>query len=105
MATRNINKPATELFTAPAIATTGNDLKQLADRGEENPNFYSEGVFEGYVAGITDTILLNACIPKDVTNKQMVEVVRKYLKDHPKELQLHAKDLVKKAVDAAWPCK
>ncbi len=87
------------------MSTTGNDLKQLADRGEENPNFYSEGVFEGYIMGVVETTLSNQCTPKDVTNHEAVEAVRIYLNQHPEELHLPAKTLVKKAINAAWPCK
>ena len=87
------------------MSTTGNDLKQLADRGEENPNFYSEGVFEGYIMGIAETTLSNQCTAKDVPNRETVEAVRKYLKQHPEELHLPAKALVKKAINAAWSCK
>jgi hypothetical protein len=85
---------STFLFTASALAVTGNQLKEC-----------SEAFFEGYVVGATDGVHFGACIPEGVTNDQVYEVVRKYLKDHPEELHLHAVTLIKKAFIKAWPCK
>ena len=93
------------LATSPAMATmTGNDLKLAADDGEKHPNSYPDGVFDGYVTGVTETIT-NLCIPDTVSDGQIMVVIRKYLKDHPEELHLYAPALILKAVQAAWPCK
>ncbi len=90
------------LATIPAMAMTGNDLKELGDNRVDN------ALFLGYVFGTLDTNnspIPNLCIPHNAINKQVVEVVRKYLKDHPEELHLLGSELVKKALPAAWPCK
>ncbi len=97
---------ATLLITASAMAITGNQLKELADECEQNPTFYACGAFSGYVVGFSETSRPTpSCVPEGVTNNQVTEVVRKYLKDHPEELHLHAVDLVQKALNKAWPCK
>jgi hypothetical protein len=94
----------TLLFTASAMATTGNELKQLADDGERVR--FADGVFIGFVMGVAETGWSPApCVPTNATNGQYVEVVRKYLKDHPEELHLPATILIQKAFNKAWPCK
>lgn len=59
-----------------------------------------------YVAGVADTyngVLL--CYPSDVTNGQTVEIVIKYIKDHPEEWHKRAPDLVYKALAPTFGCK
>ena len=93
------------LAAAPAMAMTGNQLKDNADYGEKDPRSYSQGYFLGYVAGVADETTTKLCIPKGVTRTQIAEVVRKYLQDHPAELHLDPNVLVLKAIRTAWPCK
>ena len=57
----------------------------------------------GYVLGVHETLPI-FCIPAGVTNRQITEVVSKYLKDHPEKLHLNASDLVIDAIQTAWPC-
>jgi hypothetical protein len=93
------------LAATPAIAvTTGNELKVAADDGQKHPNSYPDGVFDGYVTGVTETIT-TLCIPDGVATGQIMVVVRKYLKDHPERLHLPAAALVIEAIHTAWPCK
>ena len=92
------------LAASPVMALTGSELKVAADDGQKHPNSYPDGVFDGYVTGVTETIT-NLCIPDGVATGQIMVVVRKYLKDHPEELHLSAATLVIEAIHTAWPCK
>jgi hypothetical protein len=91
-----------------AFAMTGKDLKEASDMGEKDPQLYAEGFFQGYVLGAVDAAaeaVPNLCVPASVTNKQTIDVVRKYLKEHPEELSSRGPVVVLKAILAAWPCK
>lgn len=44
------------------------------------------------------------CIPKGVTNGQIVFVVKKYLHNHPAEWQKSGATLIIEALGRAWPC-
>lgn len=92
------------LVAVPAFAKTGNELKEWADQGEKYPKSWFTGLFEGYVLGVAETTSTKLCKPKGVTNKQICEVVTKYLKDHPEKLHLHAGRLVIDAIQTTWPC-
>jgi hypothetical protein len=95
------------LAAFPAIALKGDRLKENADIGEKSPNTYSGGYFDGYVQGLFEGKAEEEklCIPDGVVQGQIAEAVRKYLKDHPEELHLHAVHLVLKAIRTTWPCK
>ena len=77
-----------------------------ADLAEKMPNTYSGGYFDGYVQGLVEGKAQDEtlCIPDGVVQGQIAEAVRKYLRDHPEELHLHAVPLIVKAIQAAWPC-
>ena len=88
------------LLTAiPAFSLTGNQLKQDAD----SPGSYSKGYFDGYVLAVLELSKDRLCIAERVTMEQILDVIKKYLNDHPKELHLPASDLVLKAIQTAWP--
>ena len=93
------------LAATPAIAMTGNQLKDNADYGEKDPRSYSQGYFLGYVAGVDDETTTKFCPSGSVPYGQIAEMVRRYLKDHPEELHLDPNVLVLKAVQTEWPCK
>ena len=113
---------ATLLITASAMARTGNWLKECTERAGQAFAAMDKGekasitevgeaavfaaIFFGYVEGVVDEGWSPApCITEGVAKKQIFEVVRKYLKDHPEELDLPATTLIQKAVNKAWPCK
>ena len=43
-------------------------------------------------------------VPREVQYGQVVDIVRTYLRDHPKQLYLTAEHLVTIALKQAWPC-
>jgi hypothetical protein len=92
-------------FTFSAMALTGTQIKVLADYYEKFPESATAGAFSGYVWGVTDVFSTLYCSPNGVTNKQVVDVVAKYMKDHPEELNLSGPEIVLRAVYKAWPCK
>jgi len=113
---------ATLLITASAMAKTGSWLKECTDKGEQALTAMDKGegasvpevgeaavfaaIFFGYVEGVIDEGWSPApCIPEGTDRKQIFQVVRKYLKDHPEQLDLRAATIIQKAVNEAWPCK
>lgn len=97
------------MFAGVASADTGNQLLQHCDKLEDNLSF---GMCFGYVLGATDAQLgvmvgLKSClyrIPDQVTNQQAVDIVIKYLKEHPEKRQIVGATLVLKAMSEAFPC-
>jgi hypothetical protein len=77
------------LAAAPAIALTGHQLKEDAD----SPGLYSSGYFDGYILGVSDLTKARLCISERATMGEMLQVVKKFLKDHPEKLHLLASDL------------
>lgn len=59
----------------------------------------------GYITGVTDSLQRTACIPPDVTTRQIMAIVYKYLKATPAVWDRPAYDSVTKAVAEAFPCK
>jgi hypothetical protein len=105
------------LFAVPAKSqaeqTTGNYLLvscQLSIRGMEGANFnnqaeaWKDGNCIGLVRGVYSA-LPTACAAPNVTAGQMIRVVVKYLQDHPEKLNLRDVDLIRLALEAAFPCK
>jgi len=98
-----------------ADAMTGNDFYELC-----KPN---AGPCIMYVIGLTDGLLLGAgfggvggdfekasraagyCTPKNVSYKQMTDVVIKHLKDNPATRHEILPTLAIISWRAAWPCK
>lgn len=79
------------------------------------------GMCAGYIVGIKDAeettkISLKAanmedkrslkfCVDQRVTNGQLIDVVNKFLKDHPEILHLSAAMLIQGALAHSFPCK
>jgi hypothetical protein len=94
---------------------SGNDL--LHDC--QQPEMSSAGICMGYILGVLDMINTEqnsgssevrlstnemVCLPPTIDGWQIRDVVKKYLVDHPEERNLHAAQLVWKAVVKAWGC-
>jgi hypothetical protein len=97
------------LGAVPAGAMTGNELRNDAHKGGESFSFI-HGFIEGTISGFGLCALASTnknpfCFPKGVTQGQTINVVLKYLDDHPEELHEPASILILKAVKTAWPCK
>lgn len=87
-------------------AETGNEL--LSDLQRDDVS-YQYGYGSGYVAGVIETSTLlqgdiNICMPANVTIKQGIDVVKKYLQNTPEERHLGGSILIYSALLKAWPC-
>lgn len=60
-----------------------------------------------YVLGVADTLgaTRNACLPPDVTEDTIREIVIKYLRDNPESRHVGAASQVGISLMAAFPCK
>jgi hypothetical protein len=91
------------MFTASVFAQvqfqTGNKLKQKCDGGVGDELFCV-----GYVTGIADAHAMSICTPKEVTQGQNMNIVKKYLNDNPAQLHRDADVLVLTALQQAFPC-
>jgi hypothetical protein len=68
----------------------------------------------GYVLGYVDATIVwkvnaggtSICIPsEDVTNQQIIDIVVKWLKNHPRDLNQAAGYLLKIILEETWPCR
>jgi hypothetical protein len=95
---------AAAAMPAHAQPPTGDDVERLCPVGDDE-------VCSGYVLGFTaglmvpDTLRRSICMPKGVTEDQMLDVVRAYSKANPKDRQMPFRALVGNAYRNAWPCK
>jgi hypothetical protein len=89
---------------------TGNDLLEFCESKKE----FEQAFCLGYITGVTDMEGMNtaafpdrqrSCISTIVTNGQLIDVVLKYLKDHPEERHMLAAVLIVKSMAQAFPCK
>jgi hypothetical protein len=93
---------------ARAAETTGNELWSLCTSKGATEN----SLCFGYVTAIAEAIGQptgvygwRACFPEQVTRKQVVDVVTRYLDQHPEERHLTAGSLIANALAKAFRCK
>lgn len=86
-----------------AAGITGNELwsAMQAEKGTLERQFAV-----GYIAGAVDAswILFIDCTPEGVTVEQGVDIVKKYIRQHPEERHTFAADMVLGAMIEAFPC-
>jgi hypothetical protein len=87
---------------------TGNDWSKLCNNSDD----VSYGLCAGYVWGVADIMMESipafgwrACLPKTVNSKQAVDVVKRWLDQHPERGHYNAVSLVAVALAEAFPCK
>lgn len=92
---------ALALVSTAHAAMTGKDLMKACDNEED----FSQGFCFGFVAGIADGLdTISFCIPLDVTVSQEHATVQKYLREHTKQLELQAHQVVIETFKQAYPC-
>ena len=97
---------------ADAYYQTGNTLFEecqnlVSDRPDKS--FFLSGTCGGYIVGVQDALEGSGrfCVPQGpggVNNKQMVDLVMIYLRDHPEIRHLPAAGLVTAALKRKFPC-
>ena len=100
---------------------TGNDLfrlyqsdKRINGESSEVADFMASIYLTGYVGGAVSVLLVNGvknqepkiCLSSNyITNQQYVDVVGKYLEDHPGERDQSSLSLLPKILELSFPCK
>ena len=101
----------TVLLIEPTAAGrfSGNFLYELCDKAQGTN--WRDGICTGYMTAIGDAMDnsnnvagYRACIPPQVTSRQITSLGMQYLKQHPDELHYSAHSLVAAALQKAFPC-
>ena len=96
-----------------SLAITGNEFKHMCDSNSEWCAGYVNGLLEGIQMGWSIAILesnnknaaqYDFCIPDIATQGQLVDVVKKYLDDHPEELHEDHRVLIGWSARDTFPC-
>ncbi len=68
---------------------------------------YKDISYISYVHGVSDTLADAGyvCYPDNVNVKQILEIVKKFIQDNPKEWNKQASFLVQKPLIDTFPCK
>lgn len=94
-------------LSAPAAAEflSGQQLKEYLDDARSGSSFKSLTVAMGYVAGVYDLVDRHqVCIKKELSAREAMDVVHRYLNAHPNDLQQPGAPLVVKALTEEFPC-
>ena len=88
--------------TAQAQYQSGNNLHADMNAASIGVRMFAFG----YVIGVVDTVIgKQLCIPRDVTQGQLEEVVKNFLDTKPQVRHLPADVIVIIALDQYWACK
>ena len=92
--------------SASAEFFTGYQLKEHLDDAHAGTSFKSLTVAMGYISGVYDMIdRQQVCIQRELSAREAMEVVHRYLNAHRSELHQPASRLVVQALSEAYPCK
>jgi hypothetical protein len=105
-----------QLLTGEQLQTKCSTIKRDI---EDKTSTWTDGFCLGYISGILDSQSLwdylvhvgkdypqtHYCLPDEATNSQVVQVVLKFLNDHPERLHEPANTLILEALHNAFPCK
>ena len=93
---------------AETVRLLGSDLAR--DCGASQ-NYFSYGNCSGYLMGVADMMAqpewpypTKACFPDEVGRGQLIAIVKKYIANHPGQLQDPALAVVAAALAQAFPC-
>jgi len=83
----------------------GNELYDKYQKGQNNI-LSAGGFYDGYVLGIFDAYYnILFCPPINIKSGQVLDIVLKYLQNHPEIRNKPADYIVIKALQEVWPCK
>jgi hypothetical protein len=94
-------------LSAPAFAefVTGVQLKEYLDDARSGASFRSSTVAMGYVAGVYDMVdRTRVCIQRELSAKEAMLIVHRYLTARKEELHQPAATLVVQALSEQFPC-
>lgn len=108
------SEPPSKKRPQAAIIWSGNSLYDMCRHYETEG--YKSDLGAGcamYISGVAQTLVMNddtavlksPCPGKMVTNEQIVDVVTKWLDNHPEKRNLPAPFIVTVALNEAFPCK
>lgn len=83
-------------------------LKDTCLKGQrDKSNYVAEWACSGFIIGVSDSAFVRkvVCLPNGATIGQVVDIVKKYLNDHPEDGHYSAASVVENALRANWPCK
>jgi len=93
---------------AATVRLLGSDLVRDCSASQ---NYFSYGSCSGYLMGVADMMAqpewsypAKACFPDEVVRGQLIAIVKKYISNHPDQLQSPALDIVAAALAQAFPC-
>ncbi len=97
------------LLSSPSSAFSGNRLKEYCN---DPPHTILTGFCGGYIMAVAHVLASDeitgwsACIPqgREVTNRRLIDVAKKFLNDNPELRHLAAQSLVAMALSKAFPC-
>lgn len=96
------------LLPARAGAITGNQLFETCGTAEQTSQAWSSGFCDGYIAGVFESLAPVGgiiCPSPEVTNQQVVDVVRQFLKAAPEVRDKAGSVLVSYALRRVFPCQ
>jgi len=88
-----------------------NTFVQTSEEWEKSQNnqkysSFQVGLYGGYVLGVTDTLNhIVICLDNDTNSKQILSIVRKYIKEHPEKWNGNNLSLIIPPLKEAFPCK
>jgi hypothetical protein len=105
------------ILSSRAVAFSGNQLmdyirsSERVAQGRHDPksnDAIDAGFVNGFVAGVAftlDDFSPKVCLPRTGNVGQYKAVVAQYLKENPAQLHRGAEQLVREALERAFPCK
>jgi len=101
-----LSTPVAQAMDGSDLLTGYNSYKLVKEGIAANTDAYQGGLFDGYVSGVFDSAVgIVLCVPGDVKNGQIQEVVGQFLETHPASHQRSAVLLTTQALMKAFPCK
>lgn len=94
--------------TEPEVAGefSGNEFYHFCDQ----PPYTEEDVLYetfclGYVIGVVEAKMYNACLPDNLAFEQALDIVRAWVRNNPVQRHLNAAVLIRTALESAYACE
>jgi len=91
---------------ARAGAITGQALFENCRNYSTYSNYFNKGLCVGYITAAVEAFAGSRfCLPNGVTIGISVDIMERYLRNHPEQRHLDALSLISSAMSKAYPCK